>query len=105
MKQHTITCTLYNLFQMKEFLPIRSKFVLGNWMRILVDDKVFRIGLSSYEVNYGGLESINVEFTDATVAYNTGVSTQSIIDKAQQMATSYSYVSNQAKKVRKLGIQ
>lgn len=98
MKQHTITCTLYNLFQMKEFSPIRSKFVLGNWMRILVDDEVYRIGLSSYEVNYGGLESINVEFTDATVAYNTGTSTQSIIDKAQQMATSYSYVSNQAKK-------
>ena len=98
MKQHTITCTLYNLFQMKEFAPIRSKFVLGNWMRILVDDEVYRIGLSSYEVNYGGLESINVEFTDATVAYNTGTSTQSIIDKAQQMATSYSYVSNQAKR-------
>lgn len=98
MKQHTITCTLYNLFQMKEFAPIRSKFILGNWMRILVDDKVFRIGLSSYEVNYGGLENINVEFTDATVAYNTGISTQSIMDKAQQMATSYSYVSNQAKK-------
>lgn len=98
MKQHTITCTLYNLFQMKEFTSIRSKFVLGNWMRILVDDEVYRIGLSSYEVNYGGLESINVEFTDATVAYNTGTSTQSIIDKAQQMATSYSYVSNQAKR-------
>lgn len=97
-KQHSISSTLYNLFQLKEFAPLRTKFTLGNWMRILVDDTICRVSLCSYEVNYGGLENISVEFTDVSLESNIGVSAQSILAQAQQMATNYSYVSAQAKK-------
>lgn len=98
IRQHTITANLYNLLQMKEFAVIRDKFQTGNWIRVRVDNKVYRLRLSSYEVNYGGLENINVEFTDITITTNGRIDTQSIVNKAQQMATSYSYVSTQAKR-------
>lgn len=97
-RQHSISSTLYNLLQMEEFSPIIDKFQLGNWIRIRVDNNVYRLRLISYEINNSGIENINVEFSDVTQTANGQNDTKSIIDKAQQMATNYSYVSTQAKK-------
>lgn len=97
-KQRSINTTLYNLLQIKEFEPIRDKFSVGNWIRVKSDDRINRLRLVSYEVNGSDLTTINVEFSDVTVTADGMNDTSSIISKAQQMATSYSYVSAQAKK-------
>lgn len=97
-RQHSISSTLYNLLQMKEFSEIIDKFQLGNWIRVKVDNNIYRLRLVSYEVNNSGIENINVEFSDVTQTLNGQNDTKSIISKAQQMATNYSYVSTQAKK-------
>ena len=94
--QHSITSNLYNLLIMEEFLPIKDKFDLGNWIRCKVDDEVYRLRLVSYEINGKSLSNINTEFSELTKTASGVNDVRSILSKAQSMATSYQYVSKQA---------
>lgn len=96
--QHSITSNLYNLLIMEEFEPIKDKFDLGNWIRIGVDDEVYRLRLVSYEINGKSLSNINTEFSDLTKTSSGVNDVRSILSKAQSMATSYQYVSKQSEK-------
>lgn len=94
--QHSISADLYNLLIMKEFAPIADSFELGNWIRCKFDDAIYRLRLISYEVRGKDLSSINAEFADMTKTANGVNDLKSIIQDAQSMASSYSYVSKQA---------
>ena len=64
--QYSISCTLRNLLLL---LPetidnIDELFDVGNWLRIEVDDKIYKLRLISYQINYGALNTIEVEFND-----------------------------------------
>lgn len=99
--QHSISSNLYNLLIMEEFAPLKDKFDLGNWIRIGIDDDVYRLRLISYEVNGNSLSNINTEFSELTKTANGVNDVKSILDKAQSMATSYQYVSKQAEQGKK----
>lgn len=99
--QHSISSNLYNLLIMEEFKPIKNMFKLGNWIRVKVDDNVYRLRLISYEVNGSSLSDINTEFSDMTKTANGVNDVRSILDKAQSMASSYQYVSKQAEQGQK----
>ena len=99
--QHSISSNLYNLLVMKEFVPIKDKFGLGNWIRCKVDDNVYRLRLVSYEINGNSLSNINTEFSELTKTANGVNDVKNILDKAQSMATSYQYVSKQAEQGKK----
>lgn len=99
--QHSISASLYNLLVMDEFDPIKDKFDLGNWIRFEVDDSVYRLRLVSYQISGNNLSSIETEFANLTKTANGVNDIRSILQHAQSMATSYSYVSKQSEQGKK----
>ena len=94
--QHSISSNLYNLLVMEEFKPIINMFKLGNWIRCKSDNNIYRLRLISYEFNGKNLSSINTEFSDVTKTKNGTSDIQDILHSAQSIASTYSYVSQQA---------
>lgn len=96
-RQYSISSTLDNLLVMKEFEPLVTNFKLGNWLRIKVDEQLYRLRLISYEINFGSLETLNVEFSDVTKTSAGLNDIASIKSQAQSLSTNFSYISKQAK--------
>lgn len=95
--QHSITSTLQNLLVIKEFQPIVDNFETGNWIRIRVDDNIYKLRLIEYEIEYNNLETISVTFSDV-LQVSSGISDiESILNQAKSMATSYGATTRQAK--------
>lgn len=94
--QHSISSNLYNFLVMEEFAPIKDKFELGNWLRFQVNDEVYRLRLVSYQISGNNLSSIETEFANLTKTANGVNDIRSILNSAQSMASSYSYISKQA---------
>jgi len=95
--QHSISATLKNLLAMPEFAPIRDHFEVGNWIRIEVDDEIYKLRLLDYEINYDQLENLSITFSD--VMYEDkklGSDAPSVINSAASMASSYGAVQKQA---------
>ena len=99
--QHSISSNLYNLLIMEEFTPIKNKFELGNWIRVRVDDEIYRLRLVSYEISGKSLSNINTEFSELTKTACGVNDVRSILSKVQSMATSYQYVTKQAEQGKK----
>ena len=96
--QHSISATLNNLLSHPKFKHLLKHFKTGNWIRVQVDDKVYKLRLLEYNFNYGDLENIPVEFSDVTKIKNGTTDVQDIFSKAASMASSYDSVQRQAKK-------
>lgn len=96
--QHSISANLYNLFMIEKFKPFREKFQLGNWIRVKIDEKVYKLRFIGYEVTGRSLKNINTEFSDLVNIYNGTSDIKDILDQSQSMASSYQYVSKQANK-------
>lgn len=94
--QHSISTTLKNLLVIKKFSPIVDYFEVGNWIRIKVDDTIYRLRLIEYEVEFENLQNISVEFSDATKVKSSVSEIRGILTQAQTMATSYDSVKRQA---------
>ncbi len=80
------------------FSPLLANFDVGNWVRIEIDETIYKLRLTSYKIDYGNLDSLNVEFSDVTYGLNSASDIQSILSQAQSMSTSYSMVQHQANK-------
>ena len=94
--QHSLSASLQNLLVMKEFEPIVDNFSVGNWIRVKIDNDVFRLRLISYEIDFDNLSGISIEFSDVK-KYVDGMSdSESIMNQAKSMASSYGSVSRQA---------
>ena len=94
--QHSISTSLKNLLVLKEFQPILQYFEVGNWIRVQVDEIIYRLRLLDYEIDYDDLKEISVTFSDVK-KLKTGMSDmQSVISSAKSMATSYDSVKHQA---------
>lgn len=123
--QHSISASLYNLFLIPEFrkivfggsseemqydeetgfTPIEiylnkliDLFDGGNWLRIRIDDKVYKLRLTNWEINYNEPEQLEVEFSDVVYSGNTVSDVASILSQARTMATSYDTIMRQAEK-------
>lgn len=94
--QHSLSASLKNLLVMKEFKPIVDKFAVGNWIRVKVNDEVYRLRLISYSIDFERLDGLSVEFSDVK-KYADGISdSEDILSQAASMATSYNAVVRQA---------
>jgi len=96
--QHSITATLSNLLVMKEFAPIVDYFKVGNWIRVRIEDNIYKLRLISYSVDFDNLSNITVEFSDITRMIDGLSDIESLLNSASSMATSYDYVKRQSKK-------
>ena len=97
-RQHSISCNLKNLLLINKFKKITDYFEVGNWIRIRVDEDVYKLRLINYEINYDSLDQITVGFSDVIKTVDGLSDQRSIIEKASSMASSYSYVQRQASK-------
>ena len=137
--QHSISCSLYNLFLLPEFRQILvtddssqiqyigeglyidkngevhnvedepqlinstfkrfiELFEGGNWLRVRVDDKVYKLRLTNWEIDYTKPEELEVEFSDVIYSGDTMSDIASLLSQARTMATSYNAVMRQAEK-------
>ncbi len=96
--QHSISTTLKNLLLMKEFEPIVDYFEVGNWIRVKVDNDIYKLRLISYEIDLDPSNSnLAVEFSDV-IKVSDGLSDiQSILAQSKSISSSYSSVKRQAK--------
>lgn len=94
--QHSISSTLKNLLAMEEFQSLTQNFEVGNWLRFKVDDKVYKLRLLDYEIDYSDLENISVTFSDVAKVSGGYSDLESIFKKASSMATSYDSIKHQA---------
>ena len=95
--QHIITAKLKNLLSMAEFKPIVNDFAVGNWIRVQIDDCVYRLRLIGFQFNYDNISSLSVEFSDVRKGSSCMSDLQSILKQSASMASSYGAVSRQAK--------
>lgn len=95
--QHSINTTLKNLLVIHKFKPIIDKFKVGNWLRIMIDDVVYRFRLTKFRIDYENLSNIDVEISDVATANSSIKNVMDIIAQASSMATSYESVKRQAK--------
>lgn len=95
--QTTISADLKNLLLIGKFASLVNDFAIGNWLRVMVDDKLYKLRLIEYTIDYDDLDNISVEFSDAVRVKSSVKSIKGVIDQASSMATSYSYVQRQAK--------
>ena len=96
--QHSISTTLNNLLAIPKFKPLIKYFKTGNWIRVQVDDNVYKLRLLKYEFRYGDFNTIPVEFSDVTKIKNGITDIKDVLEQASSMATSYDSVQRQAKK-------
>lgn len=96
--QHSISANLNNLLAIPKFKPLIKSFKTGNWIRVRVDDRIFKLRLLEYDFSYSSLESIPVEFSDVTKIKNGTTDVQDIFSQAASIASSYDSVQRQAKK-------
>ena len=94
--QHSITANLKNLLVINEFQPLIDSFDVGNWLRLRIDDKIYRLRLLDYQVDFENLNNITVTFSDVTATYDGLTDLQSIINSAASMATSFDALQRQA---------
>ena len=94
--QHSISTTLNNLLAIEKFKPLVRYFKVGNWIRIQVDNKIYKLRLLEYGIDFGNFDNISVEFSDV-IRIKSGITdVKSVLSQASSMASSYSSVKRQA---------
>ena len=99
--QYTLSATMHNLLAMPEFQLLSAKFEGGNWIRVMVDEKVYRLRLIHYTINFSFFQTLNVEFSDVTQTTNGLNDLKSLSEKVNSMATNFNYVAHQAEQGEK----
>lgn len=96
--QHSISTSLNNLLTIDKFKSLVKYFKNGNWIRVRVDDKINKLRLLEYNINFGSFENIPVEFSDVTKIKNSTTDVKNVLEQASSVASSYDAVTRQAKK-------
>lgn len=99
--QHTINASLKNLLAMKEFEPIYDYFEVGNWIRIRVDNEIYKLRLLSYSIEYDSIDDIDITFSDIKKIDAHVIDIGSVIDQSKSLASSYDGVAHQASQGKK----
>ena len=50
--------TLNNLLAIPKFKPLVESFEVGNWIRVQVDNRIFKLRLLEYEIDFGDFEKL-----------------------------------------------
>lgn len=94
--QHSISTTLKNLLAIDKFKSLVDSFEVGNWLRIQINDEVYKLRLLEYEISFGDFNDISVEFSDVMKIKNGISDISSVLSQASSMASSYDSVQRQA---------
>lgn len=94
--QHSISSSLKNLLVMEKFKSLINYFETGNWIRIIVNDNIYKLRLLEYEIDFSNIDSLSVDFSDVLKTANGESDQKSIISKVASMTSSYNSVQKQA---------
>lgn len=94
--QHSISATLNNLLAIPKFRPLVDSFAVGNWIRVQIDEHVYKLRLIEYEISYGSFDNISVKFSDVAKTKTGYSDLESILSDASSMASSYDSLQKQA---------
>lgn len=92
---YSISATLNNLLAIPKFAPLRDYFEIGNWIRVKIDNEIYKLRLTSYDINYDDLDSISVEFSNVTKNSCTTASVQDVLNAASSISTTYNALTQQ----------
>ena len=95
---YSITASIGNLLTLEEFEPFWDKFTLGNYIRIRIDDTIYKLRLISMTFNYEEVEKTEVEFSEFTKSENCVNDLSEILQQAQSVASNFNFVARQAEK-------
>ena len=97
--QISITATVSSLLVQSE-IPneeLFDDFAIGNYIRISIDDTVYKLRIIGIKYDFENLEKVEVTFSNVTKSLFGAMSDiQSILQQASSMATSFSGVAKQA---------
>lgn len=93
---YSISTSIQNLLLTNKFKKITKFFKVGNWIRLQIDNKIYKLRLLSYEIDFNDIEKINVKFSDTIRIMNSLCDIQNILSQANSMSTSYEYTQKQA---------
>lgn len=97
--QHSISASLKNLFSINKLKVWQDYFEVGNWMRVKVDNRIYKLRLLEYQLDFDNFENLSsVQFSDVQKISNGITDVKSVIAQATTMATSYSATKRQASK-------
>ena len=96
--KHSISTTLNNLLSIPKFKNLVKSFNTGNWIRVRIDEKIYKLRLLEYSIDFGDFNNISVEFSDVTKIKNGVSDVKSVLSQASSMASSYSSTKRQASK-------
>lgn len=80
------------------FTPLVRSFELGNWIHLEVDDIVYKLRLTDFDIDFDSIENLEVTFSDVTTMNGFMGNTATLLKSALAISSSYGYVSRQASK-------
>lgn len=95
-RQVTLSGTFQNFLGIEAFKNAVDQLEMGCWLRIGIDDKVYKVRLISFEVSLDEQDSLSLTFSNVIHIHNILSDIQSILNSAKSMSTNYSYVTHQA---------
>lgn len=96
-QQHQISASMVNLLAIPEFHPLLGSFELGNWIRVRVDNEVYKLRLIEVSGSYDNLDNLQLTFSDVDQIKNGYTDTKSLLEQAHSVVKSYGAVTNQVK--------
>ena len=96
--QHSISSTLKNLMVVEKFKPFVDYFEVGNWMRVQLDDSVYKLRLLEYTIDFDNIGDIAVVFSDVSKVRNGLSDLEDLFSQASSMTSHYESVKKQASK-------
>lgn len=104
--QYSVTTSLSSVVAQKEFIyqgvkvnDDYSKFRINNYVRVKIDNDLYRMRITSLTLPFPMTDKIDVTFSNVTnCKTDTAMNIKEILDSAASMATSYDYVATQADK-------
>ena len=95
--QRTVNTTCQNMVLLPEFRELFNKFNLFNYIRVKTDDEIFKLRIVQIDFDGENFADIKVTFSEQIETLDSNISdTESILQQAQSMGTSYSATMLQA---------
>lgn len=96
--QYTLQGQMNNFLALPEFKNFAKNIDIGNYIRVKVDDTIYKLRLLSYTIDYSSPASLQLTFSNALRKGDAIQNVQRILASASSMATSYDFTERQADK-------
>lgn len=95
--QHIISSTLKHLISISGCEELKNKLKLGNWLRLELDNTIYKLRLIGYDFSYDNTEDdINVVFSNGEIVRDSISEVSDVISNVKNIISSYSSTKKKA---------